>query len=394
MIQAAPGGFPLTGTALFTAGSVAVVGTGTLFTTEVRCGDYVILWADFMTTAPLRWGRVAAITDNTHLTLEAAYAGPGAAVAGATRLARWVIYQDGVSGGESNGASIERVSTGVGAAGQSGIFRAVGVPGGKQGLPIDLYWYGSVSARNGANQTCTVEILSASAAMPCPAGILWSGADPDTTIRCRSSGYSGGSDLWEQVVVMPGGALAVNYHLYRIRMTLNRVDFWVDPHLNPTPVASHQWHVPYPYGNYGVYINAYNTGVPTGNVDLLTDEVIIINDDDVRAEVEQPDASKLRASTVDITPNGPALGVPVAVDSDLVHTIAATVAGQRYRVSVIGGAGVCIRVDGVNAVITDEPWQSDQKFVFIATVTSATGVTAIKRTAGTADLVVLVVPLV
>ena len=300
-------GAALTGTALFTAGSAAVVGIGTLFTTEVRCGDYVILWADFMTTAPLRWGRVASVTDNTHLTLEAVYAGPGAAVAGAVSLARWVTFQDGVSGGEGNAASIERVSPGVGAAGQSGIFRAVGVPGGKQGLPLDIYWYGSVSARNGANQRCDVQVVSpAYSGGPWSAGIRWNGSDPDTTIRCRSSGGAGGSDLWDESVVMPGGALAVNYHLYRMRVALDRVDFWVDPQLNPVPVASHQWHVPYPYGSYVVSINAVNTGVPGGDVNLLTDEIIIVNDNDVRALIEQPDASKLNANVwvQNSTPSG------------------------------------------------------------------------------------------
>jgi hypothetical protein len=288
---------PLTGICLFTNGSTAVVGQAgvSLFATEVRCGDYVILAADFLTTAPLRWGRVAAIIDNTHLTLEAAYAGPGGA-AGVSWLARWVSFQDGVSGGEFNGASIEQLSTGIGAAGQSGIFRAVGVPGGKQGLPIDIYWYGSVSARN-ATQTCEMGLVSPSyAGGPWLASIRWLGTDPDTTIRCRSSGGAGGSDLWDETVVMPGGALAVNYHLYRLRATINRVDFRVDPHLNPTPVASHQGHVPYPYGSYVVVINAYNTGVPVGSVNLLTDEIVIVNDNDVRAEVEQPDASKLNAT--------------------------------------------------------------------------------------------------
>lgn len=97
----------------------------------------------------------------------------------------------------------------------------------------------------------------------------------------------------------------------------------------------------------------------------------------------QPQAASV--ATNDNTANGPAEGVAPAVAVDAVVNIAATVTGQRYRVSVYGTAGVCIRVDAVDPDITDECWYDGQKFEFTATATNAAGVRAIKRTAATAD---------
>jgi len=57
----------LTGTVAVTNLSTAVVGTGTLFTTELDVGDNIKIVAEVFT--------VAAITDDTHLTLSSAYQG-------------------------------------------------------------------------------------------------------------------------------------------------------------------------------------------------------------------------------------------------------------------------------------------------------------------------------
>ncbi len=57
----------LTGTATFTSGSMAVTGTGTLFTTELSPGDILM----FQATSGTVRGTVATITDDTHLTLVA-----------------------------------------------------------------------------------------------------------------------------------------------------------------------------------------------------------------------------------------------------------------------------------------------------------------------------------
>lgn len=89
-------------------------------------------------------------------------------------------------------------------------------------------------------------------------------------------------------------------------------------------------------------------------------------------------------------PDDPGASVSTAVGVNVAVNIAATTDGLRYRVSIVGGEGICIRCDAIDPVVTNEPWYSLQKFEFTATVTSASGVRAIKRTAGTADATVIV----
>lgn len=64
----------LTGTIANTAGSAAIVGTGTLFTQELAVGS-LITWVDNNKAA--RQGTVLSITDDTHLTLTAVTASTG-----------------------------------------------------------------------------------------------------------------------------------------------------------------------------------------------------------------------------------------------------------------------------------------------------------------------------
>lgn len=75
-------GVALTGTLAVTVSSAAVVGTGTLFTTELAVGDRVRVASDVAIY------EVATITDNTHLALTAVYAGSAAAAASAVRAAQ------------------------------------------------------------------------------------------------------------------------------------------------------------------------------------------------------------------------------------------------------------------------------------------------------------------
>lgn len=64
-------GTKLTGTATFTSGSAAVVGVGTLFTTQLAVG----MWVRPDSPVDGRWFQVLAIADNTHLTLASNFIG-------------------------------------------------------------------------------------------------------------------------------------------------------------------------------------------------------------------------------------------------------------------------------------------------------------------------------
>ena len=82
-----------------------------------------------------------------------------------------------------------------------------------------------------------------------------------------------------------------------------------------------------------------------------------------------------------------------AVAVNAVVNIATCQAGRRYRVSVEGGEGVCIRCDATDPTVANEPWRDGQKFEFTCLVADANTVRAIKRVAGTANLTVIVTAL-
>jgi len=78
-VAKSPDNTALTGTIAFTKGSTAIVGTSTLFTTELAIGDFVL-------GGDSNWWEVVTITDNTHATLYQKYSGENAASVSSSKL--------------------------------------------------------------------------------------------------------------------------------------------------------------------------------------------------------------------------------------------------------------------------------------------------------------------
>lgn len=89
----------LTGTITFTNGSTAVTGVGSLFTSELRIGDWIRLSTDADSTASYR--RVSAITSDTDLTLGATYGATGGAGTGVATSDVIHITNNGGIGGNA-----------------------------------------------------------------------------------------------------------------------------------------------------------------------------------------------------------------------------------------------------------------------------------------------------
>ena len=89
----------LTGTITFTNGSTSVTGSGSLFTSELRIGDWIRLSTDADSTASYR--RVSAITSDTDLTLGATYGATGGAGTGVATSDVIHITNNGGIGGNA-----------------------------------------------------------------------------------------------------------------------------------------------------------------------------------------------------------------------------------------------------------------------------------------------------
>jgi hypothetical protein len=94
--------------------------------------------------------------------------------------------------------------------------------------------------------------------------------------------------------------------------------------------------------------------------------------------------------------DGPGASASTAINTDLVTNLT-TGAGWRvnlrYRLTVKGGAGFCIRVNGTDPTVADEPWENDMKLTFTLKYGGGNPVRAIKRTAGSADGAIIVTTL-
>lgn len=77
----------MAGTVTFTAGSAAVTGAGTSFTTEAPAGSFVKVQGTDV------WGEVLSVADNTHLTLAAVWAGATGAATARSASSPWFTFR-------------------------------------------------------------------------------------------------------------------------------------------------------------------------------------------------------------------------------------------------------------------------------------------------------------
>lgn len=246
----------MTGTALFTAGSKDIVGSGTSFLTELnrdylirRTGDDSVLSA-----------RVAVIIDNTHAQLATPY--PGTTGTSAPIKSYWQSVIG--TGGSIDVLSSEvQLSTGTNSGQKTMVWRPIDFP------PLVARFYGRISARI-ANQELRFGLVDDSINPINYALIVFSGTD-NTKATLRTGSSSG--DVEETTITIPGGGTTVASQWYRIEVTWDNVTFYIDN----KAVAVHKLHIPNQYITLGLMAHVENSGVPISSETLFADLIACIN---------------------------------------------------------------------------------------------------------------------
>lgn len=251
----------LTGTVNWTNSSTAVTGTGTLFTTEVKIGQYIKKTADASTF----FVQVFSIESDTALTLVSVYTGSTAGAASV--VSNWA---DSVgSGGSINvGSSLIALTTGTTNGSTTYIFRHVDYG------PFTFLSQISLSQRI-ANQEFRAGFSDTASTTPGTAAFFRFTGTSNTSVDCVSQSSSAVADQQVTTVSLPEGLTSATQSQYRIDISGNMVTFIVAEDV----VARHQLHIPGPYTVMGVILLSTNTGVPASSTNYTTDVVSVQNFD-------------------------------------------------------------------------------------------------------------------
>ena len=356
-------------------------------------------WSRAAATTPLKVGQYIYITAHTYTaaaqidtiaagglsgTLRTAYT--GATATAAASVQNWI--QTIVTAAAAHTVTVAAsalVLTMIGAASAANdsvcVARGLGAGGRKSCQPVRERFTVAIDNRR-ANQNTLIGVLNAPTLALATQGsyIMLAGADAQTQVRLTT--FSAVGVQQQRTVTLPNGDHTDNPEAFEIDVRPDRVAFYANNFRLGDPLW---YHLPDVYEPMYLVIAMFDNNVVGGDTVVSVDQIESLEENLLQVQSEQLDETKLRATTIDATPNGPAAGVSTAIAVNAVVNCGATVAGQRYRVSIVGGAGICVRVDATDPVVTDEVWFDGQKVGFIATVTSATGVRCIKRTAWTAD---------
>jgi hypothetical protein len=264
----------LTGSVAFTNASLAIVGTATAFTTELSRDSYVKLDAH----AETAWARVASITDDTHATLETAYAGVTAS--GASSKQGWATVTP-AGGSRAVANSVLAITHPLGNGLRSTLYRKVDYG------PIAIYKKFSISQRV-ANQVTTLGLVDSPTTFGVQALFVFDGA-ANTTVKARTGTGAAASAQQETTITLPGGITTATDQVYSVRVYSDKVVYYV----NDVQVAVHRYHLPGPYITLYAVLDSANSAAIGLDTTLSLDDVHIENLDRVDVTAVQPDASKL-----------------------------------------------------------------------------------------------------
>lgn len=338
-------GVALTGTSQFTNGSTAVVGTGSLYTTEVRVGDYVELAADDLLTAP-KWAQVDSIQDNLHLTLREAYTGAGGA-AGASLVSHWLLASNDATAVFSSANSYLVFTQGIVVGAAMSIARGLGAGGRKASQPMRLRFTCNIDQRRNS-QSVYLGVFNSPDVATATAGawIQLRGTDA-TQVRLRTITSAAAGDGDTKNPTLPNALTTVADLMLEIRRQGPAWTFYAGTELGMWQIGDQTLHVNDPYERMWVVVAFSNEGVaPAGATVFSLNELLLDSFNDQRSEVSQPDESKLRALVKDILPfSGSTPRAPTNIADNLVHEITDAAGNgmdifHHYCIMQIGGADI------------------------------------------------------
>jgi len=223
----------------------------------------------------------------------------------------------GTGGNITVGSSLCNIVSGTTASTDTYIFRSVDVPN------LQMQIRASVSQRI-SYQSSMVGFADVYPNPNSAAYFEFSGTD-DTKVNCVT--IAGGETISIQVT-LPGAATSAARQLYEIRLTNDKVSFFVNRVLMFTAIRG----VGIPYLTFGLFAHISNTGA-TSSTTLSLDYMMVLNQDSFDVVAHQSDASKLQMTT-----NAIYSSIPVALTNGQSSPLQLTAAGE-LRVTQAGATG-------------------------------------------------------
>ncbi len=247
----------ITGTATFTNGSVDVLGAGTLFLTEMSRLYNIRKGGDSSAVQQL----VAAIVDDTHITLRYPYEGTSGS---GTVVKSIFTYITGSGGSVAVSTSECVVSAGMSGSSTTAIHREVDYG------PLILNSYFSISQRI-ADQETFVGFADADT-VPTEYGLIVFDGTDNTKAYLRTGGNAGDTET-STTFTLPNDLTTATKTWYRLELSGEAVTVYVDG----VALATNRLHIPNFYTSLGLYAGITNTGVPASNTNLSIDTISVNN---------------------------------------------------------------------------------------------------------------------
>lgn len=235
----------LTGTITVVNGNATVNGTGTVFTTQVKEGQYIKISSQ----TEAQWTQIDYIVSDTQLILAKGYLGASAGpVAG--QYSSWETTTASGTGSITVANSIVSLASGA-TNGQSCNIIKIG-----DYLPYTIAFLASIT-QHVANQTAIMGFVDAYPTPTQQAVVQFTGTN-NTQVNFITSSSSNATDIQTTLVTLSSGTTAT-YHVYKIDISFNQATLSIDG----VVVATNSTHLPGPYTNLNVICNIVNSAAVT-----------------------------------------------------------------------------------------------------------------------------------
>ena len=335
----------LTGTVTVVNGSRNVVGSGTLFTTQIEEHDYFKVTSDSETY----WAQIYSVTDDTHLVLESGYGGAGASGVAAS-YTDWPSITTGSGMSVTEAASLLTIATGTTSGDQQIVYHNFDF------LPVTMITRCYLSQMI-ANQEFGFGFADNPATPGHFVKVSFSGTDA-SQVTFSSGCTSNASYQQSAAYTIPNGVVT-SYNVYKIDLSSEKATLTI----NDVTVAVYNYHIPYPYENLQAFMYAKNTGTAGSNTNFIFDWMQLNNYDEVSITTRNPLDTNTTITTK--TGNGQSpwfatisptqrlrvSGEPVSIFSDNFDN--AVLDQNRWNPTIAAGAGTWTTAGGSMAFVTD-----------------------------------------
>lgn len=232
----------LTGTITFTNNDSTITGSGTLFTTEIKNGQYLKKTTDSETL----WVSVSSVISDTELELSDVYTGTTASTSG--HISNWKT----VTGSGSFGVASSNVTIGSGTA----VGTTYLIKDADYG-PFTVSYKISISQRI-ANQTIRFGVVD-NPLSPSKQAIFEFTGTTNTLVTCTSSSSSSASDTQTTSITLPNNLTSASSIEYSINVSNDQITFIIAG----VVVAQYRDHIFGAYDNLDTFVYINNAAIVT-----------------------------------------------------------------------------------------------------------------------------------